>query len=128
MATVRKMFDLAAAIVFTKYGEDTDFDYYSPLFLENLLVKALPYENQIRVQRGAAQIARAPEIGAIDETEIDWDDRITRDAIPHGLASMLMGDDNNKKAESVIEYNKFIEALAEAAPAIMEGGDDAEYD
>ena len=23
MATVRKMFDLAAAIVFTKYGEDT---------------------------------------------------------------------------------------------------------
>ena len=96
--------------------------------LENLLVKALPYENQIRAQRGAAQIAREPEIGAIDETEIDWDDRITRDAIPHGLASMLMGDDNNKKAESVIEYNKFVEALAEAAPAIMEGGDDAEYD
>ena len=96
--------------------------------LENLLVKALPYENQIRAQRGAAQIARAPEIGAIDETEIDWDDRITRDAIPHGLASMLMGDDNNKKAESVIEYNKFVEALAEAAPAIMEGGDDAEHD
>ena len=48
MATVRKIFDLAAAILFTSKGGDTDYDTYSPLLLERLLIEALPYENAIR--------------------------------------------------------------------------------
>ena len=119
MATTKKIFDLAAAILFEKQGGDADFDYYAPLFLEQLLMEALPYENQIRAQQGRERLATAPEVPAInDETEIDWDDRITRGALPHGLASKFMGDDNNKKAEVVIEYNLFLQGLEEAAPAI----------
>lgn len=128
MATTQKIFNLAAAILFETKGGDTDFDNYAPLFLEQLLMEALPYENQIREYQGRERLETAPEVNSIDDqTEIDWDDRITRGALPHGLASKFMGDDNNKKAEAVIEYNKFLQALEEAAPAIPyyeESGDD----
>lgn len=124
MATVRRIFDLAAAIIFEQYGGDTDFDKYSPMLLEQLLVEALPYENMIRRQAGKPLVEHVPEVTAIDDTEIDWDDRITRDALPSGLASRLMADSPDKKAEMVIEYNRFVGALEDAAPAIPEVGDD----
>ena len=128
MATVRRIFDLAAAIIFEQYGGDTDFDKYSPMLLEQLLVEAMPYENTIRRQAGKPLIEHVPELSAIDDTEIDWDDRITRDALPSGLASRLMLDSPDKKAEMVIEYNRFVGALEDAAPAIPEVGDDGEED
>lgn len=120
MATIRKIYDLAAAILFSSQGTDADFDKYAPLFLERLLMEALPYENMIRAQRGEPCLQIAPEVTAIDETEIDWDDRITRSALPHGLVSCFMADEVDKKAEMVMEYNKFVQALEEAAPALPE--------
>ncbi|MFR3787393.1 MAG: hypothetical protein ACLTWR_08900 [Agathobaculum desmolans] len=120
MATIRKIYDLAAAILFSSQGTDADFDKYAPLFLERLLMEALPYENMIRAQRGEPCLQIAPEVTAIDETEIDWDDRITRSALPHGLVSCFMADEADKKAEMVMEYNKFVQALEEAAPALPE--------
>lgn len=129
MATTKKIFDLAAAILFEKKGGDADFDYYAPMFIEQLLMEALPYENQIREQQGRERLLTAPEVTAIDDqTEIDWDDRITRGALPHGLVSKFMGDDNNKKSEAVIEYNKFLQTLEEAAPAIGYGESEAVSD
>ena len=128
MTTVRRIFDLAAAIVFERFGGDSDFDQYAPLFLERLMQEALPYENMIREQKGLTPVDAVPELNEIDDTVIDWDDRITKNALVHGLASSLMGDDNNKKSESLIEYNKFVQALDEAAPAIMEVADDAADD
>ena len=117
MATVRKIFDLAAAILFTSKGGDTDYDTYSPLLLERLLIEALPYENAIRAADGREELASAPD------TVIDWDDRITRGALPHGLASALMIDEEDKQAQMVLERNYFVEALEEAAPAVLGYGD-----
>ena len=77
--TVRKIFDLAAAILFTSKGGDTDYDQYSPLLLERLLIEALP----------------------------------------HGLASALMIDEEDKQAQMVLEHNYFVEALEDAAPAVF---------
>lgn len=128
MDTVREIYELAAAIIFERPGSDEDFDLYTPKFLTRLLMEALPYENMIRRQKGQPPLETSPKITQIDDTMIDWDDRITRNALPHGLASCLMGDENSKKAESVMEYNKFVAALDECAPAIMEVADDAETD
>lgn len=111
MATVRKIFDLAAAVLFTKYGEDTDYDTFSPMLLESLLVTAMPYENLIRRRNGKELLETVPELSKVDNTEIDWDDRITRFALPCGLASRLLADEPGMKAETVIEYNRFVEAL-----------------
>lgn len=118
MATVRKIFDMAAAILFENYGGDADFVQYSPLFLERLLQEALPYENAVRQYEGRPQLAHVPDIATIDETELDWDDDICKNALVHGLASALMADDNQKRAEAVMEYNKFVQALNDTSPAI----------
>ena len=47
MASIRRIFDLAAAILFEEYGGDSDFDKFSPLLLERLLVEGhdLPKEH-----------------------------------------------------------------------------------
>ncbi len=113
MATVRKIFDLAAAILFTGYGEDVDYNTFSPALLEPLLVIALPYENASRRREGRETLKSAPAVAAIDDTEIDWDERITRFALPCGLASRLMGDEPWMKAEMAIEWNRFISALSD---------------
>ena len=38
-----------------------------------------------RAQRGDEELTSAPEITTIDSTVLDWDDRITRVALPWGL-------------------------------------------
>lgn len=124
--TVRKIFDLSAAILFEYYGGDADFVQYSPAFLERMLQEALPYENTIRQYKGLPELEHAPEIAAIDETVLDWDDDICKNALVHGLASALMADDSNKKSEALIEYNKYVQALQDATPAIAGYGDEAD--
>ena len=90
--TIKRIYTLALAKIIEAPGTDVDFDSYSPTLLDSLLVEALPYENAIRAQRGDAELTGAPEITAIDSTVLDWDDRITRVALPWGLAAALLFD------------------------------------
>lgn len=116
--TIKRIYTLALAKIIEAPGTDVDYDSYSPPLLDSLLVEALPYENAIRAQRGDAELTGAPEITAIDSTVLDWDDRITRVALPWGLAAALLFDDENRKAESVMFRNEFVSALEDAAPAV----------
>lgn len=116
--TIKRIYTLALAKIIEAPGTDVDFDSYSPTLLDSLLVEALPYENAIRAQRGDEELTSAPEITAIDSTALDWDDRITRVALPWGLAAALLFDDENRKAESVMFRNEFVSALEDAAPAV----------
>lgn len=116
--TIKRIYTLALAKIIEAPGTDVDFDSYSPTLLDSLLVEALPYENAIRAQRGDAELTGAPEITTIDSTVLDWDDRITRVALPWGLAAALLFDDENRKAESVMFRNEFVSALEDAAPAV----------
>lgn len=116
--TIKRIYTLALAKIIEAPGTDVDFDSYSPTLLDSLLVEALPYENAIRAQRGDEELTGAPEVTAIDSTALDWDDRITRVALPWGLAAALLFDDENRKAESVMFRNEFVSALEDAAPAV----------
>lgn len=116
--TIKRIYTLALAKIIEAPGTDVDFDSYSPTLLDSLLVEALPYENAIRAQRGDEELTSAPEITTIDSTALDWDDRITRVALPWGLAAALLFDDENRKAESVMFRNEFVSALEDAAPAV----------
>ena len=116
--TIKRIYTLALAKIIEAPGTDVDFDSYSPTLLDSLLVEALPYENAIRAQRGDEELTSAPEVTAIDSTALDWDDRITRVALPWGLAAALLFDDENRKAESVMFRNEFVSALEDAAPAV----------
>lgn len=116
--TIKRIYTLALAKIIEAPGTDVDFDSYSPTLLDSLLVEALPYENAIRAQRGDAELTSTPEVTTIDSTALDWDDRITRVALPWGLAAALLFDDENRKAESVMFRNEFVSALEDAAPAV----------
>ena len=116
--TIKRIYTLALAKIIEAPGTDVDYDSYSPPLLDSLLVEALPYENAIRAQRGDEELTGAPEITTIDSTVLDWDDRITRVALPWGLAAALLFDDENRKAESVMFRNEFVSALEDAAPAV----------
>ena len=116
--TIKRIYTLALAKIIEAPGTDVDFDSYSPTLLDSLLVEALPYENAIRAQRGDEELTSTPEITTIDSTVLDWDDRITRVALPWGLAAALLFDDENRKAESVMFRNEFVSALEDAAPAV----------
>ena len=123
--TIKRIYTLALAKIIEAPGTDVDFDSYSPTLLDSLLVEALPYENSIRRTKGEGELAHAPviesmeeEITTIDSTVLDWDDRITRVALPWGLAAALLFDDENRKAESVMFRNEFVSALEDAAPAV----------
>ena len=120
--TIKRIYTLALAKIIEAPGTDVDFDSYSPTLLDSLLVEALPYENAIRAQRGDEELTGAPEVTAIDSTALDWDDRITRVALPWGLAAALLFDDENRKAESVMFRNEFVSALEDAAPAVLDYG------
>lgn len=120
--TIKRIYTLALAKIIEAPGTDVDFDSYSPTLLDSLLVEAMPYENAIRAQRGDEELTSAPEITAIDSTALDWDDRITRVALPWGLAAALLFDDENRKAESVMFRNEFVSALEDAAPAVPDYG------
>lgn len=122
--TIKRIYTLALAKIIEAPGTDVDFDSYSPTLLDSLLVEALPYENAIRAQRGDEELTSAPEITAIDSTALDWDDRITRVALPWGLAAALLFDDENRKAESVMFRNEFVSALEDAAPAVLDYGEE----
>lgn len=121
--TIKRIYTLALAKIIEAPGTDVDFDSYSPTLLDSLLVEALPYENAIRAQRGDAELTSSPEITTIDSTVLDWDDRITRVALPWGLAAALLFDDENRKAESVMFRNEFVSALEDAAPAVPDYGE-----
>lgn len=122
--TIKRIYTLALAKIIEAPGTDVDFDSYSPTLLDSLLVEALPYENAIRAQRGDEELTSAPEVTAIDSTALDWDDRITRVALPWGLAAALLFDDENRKAESVMFRNEFVSELEDAAPAVPDYGEE----
>ena len=122
--TIKRIYTLALAKIIEAPGTDVDFDSYSPTLLDSLLVEAMPYENAIRAQRGDAELTSTPEVTAIDSTALDWDDRITRVALPWGLAAALLFDDENRKAESVMFRNEFVSELEDAAPAVPDYGEE----
>ena len=122
--TIKRIYTLALAKIIEATGTDVDFDSYSATLLDSLLVEALPYENAIRAQRGDEELTSAPEVTAIDSTALDWDDRITRVALPWGLAAALLFDDENRKAESVMFRNEFVSELEDAAPAVLDYGEE----
>lgn len=122
--TIKRIYTLALSKIIEAPGTDVDYDSYSPPLLDSLLVEALPYENAIRAQRGDEELTSAPEITTIDSTVLDWDDRITRVALPWGLAAALLFDDENRKAESVMFRNEFVSALEDAAPAVPDYGEE----
>lgn len=119
--TIRNVYQLALALLFEQENEDPDFLRAFPLLLTKTLMQVLPYENMVRQADGRAVLTPedVPFILELSDDELPFDERFLRTAIPDGIAGLFMADDDSKKAESVMQYNKFVQQCAEIAPAVF---------
>lgn len=107
--TGQNIYELASSFLYERDGEDQDSKSFAVGFLNILLQESLNYENSIRAWKGETELTTAPTITTLDET-IDYDDSITRAALPYGLASWYFQEAlDNFQAENY--RNKFIAAL-----------------
>lgn len=120
--TVRWIYQMALALLFERENEDPDFLAAFPLLLSKTLMQVLPYENMVRQceKQPVLKPEDVPLVTEIDDTVLPFDERFLRTAIPDGIAGLFMADDDSKKAESVVQYNKFVQQCQEIAPAVFE--------
>nr|WP_300129923.1 hypothetical protein [uncultured Butyricicoccus sp.] len=120
--TVHDIYCAALSILFEEEDSDPDFKRSFPFFLTKMLVEVLPYENQVRQFEGKERLTveDVPVVTTIDEQTLPFDERFLRTAIPDGIAGLFMADDDSKKAEAVLQYNKYVQACQDIAPAVFE--------
>lgn len=110
--TAQQIYETASAFLYEVSGEDADSKAFAIPFLNILLQEALDTENSIRAFKGQTKLVSAPYITSLDE-DIDYDDSITRTALPYGVASFYFQEAmNNYQSENY--RGKYISALRDA--------------
>ena len=117
--TVRQLYEQACALIYEIPDDDDDMKDAFPAILNQIAAVCVQYENQYRILRGQEAMSIPPMYtSADDQSELPFVDEITRVAMPYGVQSKFLESDDDKKAESVLAYNKFIDALDSMTPAI----------
>lgn len=117
--TVRQLYEQACALIYEIPDDDDDMKDAFPAILNQIAAVCVQYENQYRTVRGEEKMLMPPMYAsADDQSELPFVDEITRVAMPYGVQSKFLESDDDKKAESVLAYNKFIDALDSMTPAI----------
>lgn len=128
--TVRQLYEAACALVYEVPDDDDELKEVFPAALNQLCEVCRAYENQFRAVNGAERLEAAPYYTSADDTaELPFVEPIARAALPFGVQSKFLEADDDKKAESVLAYNKFIDTLNSLTPAVETGiGGADEYD
>ena len=109
--TANDVYTLALSFLGERPADNDMKNYYAIPWLNMLLHECLPYENSMRAFNGTAKLLTAPTLTALTDT-IDYQDSITRVALPYGLASLVFQDDDNEyRAEKY--RNLYTSALSE---------------
>lgn len=115
--TVKDIFSAALSLMFEPEGNSESFAPYALPFLNLLLPELFDQENELRKAQGKELLAAIPQLKTLDDT-VPYDDRLTRGALPYGLAAKLVLDDNDMGKVVYFEqhYVNSVNALAKAAP------------
>lgn len=106
------IYKLASSFLYERDDEDKDSKEFAVGFINILLQEALPYENSMRRHNEKIELANAQIIQKLEDA-IDYDDSITRTALPYGLAAWYFQESmNNFQAENY--RAKYIGALNDA--------------
>lgn len=115
--TGNELFALSAGYLSQTLTDSDDIAEFVPGWLNVLLAEALPTENHLRALEGVPALTQAPQFTkeTMDE-EIPYSDLIVEVALPYGLASdMLRDDDNDYRCQDFRQ--KYILALGEIVKA-----------
>ena len=125
---VRELYEQACLLIYEVPDDDEDIKDAFPYILNHLMNICLPYENQFRKVRGQVSLLKLPVCKSADEQfEIPFCDEITKTAMPYAVQSKFLEADDDKKAESVLAYNKFTEMLNSITPAVETEFDNENY-
>lgn len=109
------IYQIASSFLYEHDGDDSDSKDFAIKFLNVLLQESFDTENSIRRFKGTDELTEAPYITSLNET-IDYDARITRGALPYGLASFYFQEAmDNFQAENY--RGKYISAINSSAKA-----------
>lgn len=112
--TGSELFEISAAYLSQSAADSEDAAEFAPHWLNVLLAEALPTENQLRALAGRPALDKAPVFTKDTmDAEIPYADAIVEVALPYGLASELMRDDDNDYRCQDFRQ-KYILALGEA--------------
>lgn len=118
--TGNDLFAISASYLSQSAADSEDIAEFVPYWLNVLLAETLPTENQLRAMDGRPALERAPFI--TQETmgeEIPYTERLMRVALPYGLASdMLRDDDNDYRCQDFRQ--KYVLALSDVLQAKAE--------
>lgn len=123
--TPRQLYEQACYLIYEQPDDDDELKSAFPHILNSLLAVCVPNENAFRAVRGLDKISYPPLYTTADDNEpMPFADEITRAALPFGVQSKFLEADDDKKAEAVLAYNKFIDALNSLTPAVETEVDD----
>ena len=118
--TGKELFALSAGYLSQSAADSEDLAEFAPGWLNVLLAEALPTENQLRGAAGLPPLEKAPVFtpATMDEP-IPYSDVLVEVALPYGLASdMMRDDDNDYRCQDFRQ--KYVLALSEAVRALPE--------
>ena len=118
--TARELYEQGCYLVYEIPDDDDELKSAFPTILNHAMAVCLPYENQFRTLRGQDKMLAPPFLIGSDfeNFEIPFCEEIVRMAIPYAVQSKFLEADDDKKAESVLAYNKFTQTLNSITPAI----------
>lgn len=115
--TARQLYEHGCNLVYEIPDDDEDILNAFPFILNHIMAICTPYENQFRFIRGQQKIGIIPKFDGWD-IDIPFCDEIVSLAMPYAVQSKFLEVDDDKKAEAVMAYNKFIEILNSITPAV----------
>ena len=118
--TARELYEQGCYLVYETPDDDEELKSAFPTILNQIMAVCLPYENLSRTVRGQEKpLAPSFLVGSDFESyEIPFCEEIARMAMPYAVQSKFLEADDDKKAESVLAYNKFTQMLNSITPAI----------
>ena len=118
--TARELYEQGCYLVYEIPDDDDELKSAFPTILNHAMAVCLPYENQFRTLRGQDKMLAPPFLIGSDfeNFEIPFCEEIVRMAMPYAVQSKFLEADDDKKAESVLAYNKFTQTLNSITPAI----------
>lgn len=107
--TAQQIFKIGAALIAERPNDDPDMVEFSPSYLNIILQECLNAENSVREAEGRELLRFAPFIESMD-AEIDYNDHLTRVAIPYALAANYYRENGDNWHEQQYR-NEYIAAV-----------------
>lgn len=120
--TVRQLYKMSSRLIFETPDDDDDLKETFPDILNQILAEAVGYENMFRRLDGLPllRVEDIPLYESADSTEeLPFREILCRAALPLGVKAQLLEEDGTKGAESVLAYNKYLQALDDLTPAVF---------